>query len=209
MSTLESASVQVHLGVELALVAGSYFCGGLSPGYWLVRWKTGRDIRQQGSGATGATNAARVLGAGGFAATFALDLLKGALVVFTARWLGASTTWQALAALAVVLGHIWPMQLGFRGGKGVAPLLGTALALAPLALVPCLALAALALLATRTFVRSGLAGLLLLPFSTWWELRDPSCAVIAGVAVTVVFVAHRSHLLPNRPHSLPRSGGTS
>jgi glycerol-3-phosphate acyltransferase PlsY len=201
--------VQVHLGVELALVAGSYFLGGLSPGYWLVRWKTGRDVREQGSGATGATNAARVLGIGGFAATFALDVLKGAVVVLAARELDVSNTWQALAGLAVVLGHVWPMQLGFRGGKGVAPLIGAWLALAPLALVPCLALGALALLASRAFVRSGLAGLLLLPLATWWELRDPTCTAIAGLAVAVVLYAHRTHWISLRPHSLPRSGGTS
>ncbi len=197
------------LGLELALVAGSYFLGGLSPGYWLVRWKTGRDIREQGSGATGATNAARALGIGGFAATFALDVLKGAVVVLAARELDVSKTWQALAGLAVVLGHVWPMQLGFRGGKGVAPLIGAWLALAPLALLPCLALGALALLVSRTFVRSGLAGLLCLPLATWRELRDPTCMAIAGLAVAVVLFAHRTHWSSIRPHSLPRSGGTS
>lgn len=196
--SLESQALQVHLGVELALAAGSYLLGGISPGYWLVRWKTGRDVREQGSGATGATNAARLLGVGGFAATFTLDVAKGAIAVGAAKWLDVSLTWNALVALAVVLGHIWPLQLGFRGGKGVAPLIGAWLVLAPLALAPCLVLGAIALAITRAFVRSGLVGLLLLPAATWWQLDALPPSAIAAIVVGVVLFAHRSNLAPER-----------
>lgn len=196
----------MHLGVELALTAGSYLLGGISPGYWLVRWRTGRDVREQGSGATGATNAARLLGVGGFALTFILDVLKGALAVLAAQALDVSLAWTALAALAIVLGHVWPLQLGFRGGKGVAPLIGAWLVLAPLALAPCLLLGAVVLLASRAFVRSGLTGLLLLPFAAWWQLHALAPVALSTLMVAVVLFAHRQHFVPARALALEPNG---
>lgn len=203
---LDLDSVAVNLGVELALTAGSYLLGGIAPGYWLVRWKTGRDVREQGSGATGATNAARLLGVGGFALIFVLDVLKGAAAVLVAQALEVSLAWTALAALALVLGHIWPLQLGFRGGKGVAPLIGAWLVLAPLALAPCLLLGAVVLLASRAFVRSGLTGLLLLPFAAWWQLHAFAPVVVSTIMVAVVLFAHRQHCQPSRPMTLQPNG---
>ncbi|MBM3989924.1 MAG: glycerol-3-phosphate acyltransferase [Planctomycetes bacterium] len=197
----------MNLGIELALAAGCYLLGGISPGYWLVRWKTGRDVREQGSGSSGATNSGLLLGRGGFALTLVLDALKGATAVLAARMLGATTEWTALAALAVVVGHIWPAQLQFRGGRGVAPLIGAWLVLAPLALAPCLVLGALVLFASRAFVRSGLAGLLLLPLAVWWQLHSAVPVALSTLTVAVVLFAHRRHLLPPRTAALQPPGG--
>lgn len=180
--------------VPLAVAIAAYLLGGFSPGYWLVRWRTGRDVREHGSGGTGATNVGRVLGRGGYALVMALDALKGAVAVFAAQQLQLGATWIYAAALLVVMGHIWPAQLGFRGGRGVATLLGVWLMLSPLVLAPCLALGLIALAALRRFTLAGLCGLTLLPVSAWWWLRTPAAVAMATAMLAVVLFAHRDHL---------------
>ena len=185
-------------------MAAGYAVGGISAGFWLVRWRTGGDVRAQGSGATGATNAGRALGGAGFAATLALDAGKGAAVAGAARWIEAPAPWAFAAALAVIVGHVWPAQLGFRGGKGIAPLLGAWLVLAPLALGPCLAIGFIALLVSRRFVLSGLCGLVGLPLATAWATHDSAAALAATAALGLMLYTHREHLR-RRPRARPLS----
>src|SRR5580658_10788350 len=116
--------------LALALVA-AYVLGGVSPGWLAVRLAGGGDVRARGSGTTGATNAGRVLGDRGFILVLALDALKGGVAVEIARVLAPASPWAVLAVPAVVAGHIWPIWLGFRGGRGAAPLLGCCIALSP------------------------------------------------------------------------------
>src|ERR1700722_2071300 len=85
-----------------ALVVGAYLLGGISPGWWLVRRKTGTDLRAEGSGATGATNAARVLGTRGYVSVLILDTVKGMAAVYAARWLAPGAPWAMLTAPAAV-----------------------------------------------------------------------------------------------------------
>lgn len=134
--------------LALALLL-AYALGCLSPGWWLVRRKTGGDLRTHGSGVTGATNAARVLGPRAGVAVLALDAAKATLAVLLARWLVPANAWHAFALPAVVAGHIWPAPLRFRGGRGAGPLLGGCLALNPLFALAAAAPAALAAAFTR------------------------------------------------------------
>ncbi|MBL9188430.1 MAG: glycerol-3-phosphate acyltransferase [Opitutaceae bacterium] len=175
------------------VVPAAWLLGGVSPGYWIVRLRTGKDVRQHGSGATGATNAARMLGRGGFALVLLLDAMKGALAAFGAKLAGLDGGWEFAAATAVVGGHVWPVQLGFRGGRGFGPLLGAWLALAPLAIGGCLVLAGLAWAATRKKVASALGGALLLPMATWLETRSLPAVAGAAAAFAIVAFAHRAH----------------
>lgn len=175
----------------LSLVVASYFLGGLSAGYWLVRWRTGADVREQGSGATGATNVGRVLGRAGFAVTLLLDAAKAALAVLTARHFEVGELAEHACALAVLAGHVWPAQLRFRGGKGIAPLLGAWLVLQPLALLPVMAFTVIAWLATRRFVHAGLAGLCLLPVSAALSGHDAVPLCSATFALLILGWAHR------------------
>ena len=108
----------------------SYVLGCLSPGYLLVRRATGRDLRASHTGSTGARNAGRVAGRGVAAAVFGLDLAKGAAAVAIARLAGLDDTGAAACLLAVVLGHVAPAQLRFRGGRGLSTAVGGLLVLA-------------------------------------------------------------------------------
>ena len=114
----------------------SYLLGSIPFGCLIVRWRRGIDVRETGSRSIGATNVMRNLGAPGFLATFVLDFGKGALAVLLASKVTATEghndpRWIAAAAVVAVLGHIAPVWLRFRGGKGVATGVGVFLALAP------------------------------------------------------------------------------
>jgi acyl-phosphate glycerol 3-phosphate acyltransferase len=123
-------------------VLASYLIGAIPFGYLVARWVKGIDIRKEGSGNIGATNVGRVLGLRFFCLVFTLDLLKGFLPAWGFPRVVASLTDQpapgnlaVLAALASILGHNFPVYLGFKGGKGVATSLGAMLALDPVASV--------------------------------------------------------------------------
>ena len=124
----------------LLIVALAYLLGSIPFGYVIVRASKHADIRETGSGGTGATNVSRRAGKGAGVLTLLLDALKGAASILVARLLLAepafsakASWWIAAAAVAVIVGHIFPVWLGFRGGKGVATGVGVFLVLAPLA----------------------------------------------------------------------------
>jgi glycerol-3-phosphate acyltransferase PlsY len=175
------------------VIPAAYLLGCVSPGYLLVRRRTGEDLRAQGSGATGATNAARILGARGFVLVMILDAVKGAVAAFGARAVGLDGGWEFGAAAAVIAGHVWPLQLGFRGGRGLSTLLGAWLVLAPLAIGVCLVVAAICWAISRRRVLSGLFGAFFLPAATWWQTQSVPAAAFGGLAFCIVAIAHRSH----------------
>jgi len=125
----------------LVLIA-AYLLGSIPFGYLVVRATEGGDVRSSGSGGTGATNVSRSVGKLWGVMTLLLDAAKGAIAVVIARSLLAEqygiNWWVAGAAILVVIGHCFPIWLGFRGGKGVATGLGVFLSLYPLA-VACAA----------------------------------------------------------------------
>jgi acyl phosphate:glycerol-3-phosphate acyltransferase len=178
------------------IVPAAYLLGGVSPGYLLVRMRTGEDVRRQGSGATGATNSARILGRRGFILVLLLDAVKGAIAVTGGRLVGLENGWEFAAATAVVAGHVWPVQLGFHGGRGLGPLLGAWLLLAPLAIGGCLVIAGIIWGITKRRIGAGLFGALFLPATTWWETGDTAAAVCASITFCIVVLAHRTHLHP-------------
>jgi acyl phosphate:glycerol-3-phosphate acyltransferase len=187
------------------VVPVAYLWGGVSPGYWLVRRRTGTDVRAQGSGATGATNASRILGRQGFLLVFLLDTIKGALAALVARAAGFENGWEFATAAAVVAGHVWPVQLSFRGGRGLSPLLGAWLVFAPLAIGACLLIAGATWAITRRRIAAGLFGAFFLPATTWWQTQSNVAAVFAGLTFCIVAIAHRTHLHPiaTPPGKLP------
>lgn len=177
----------------LALGAG-YTLGCVSGGYYLVRWKTGSDIRAQGSGGTGATNAGRQLGRSGFVVTVLFDGLKGTLAAALAWALalgGLGMFWSIAAAVA---GHIWPAPLRFRGGKGVATFLGGLLVADAVLLLWLGAVFGPIWLVWRRFSFSGLLALVLLPGVAWYRGAEPATTAVLGLSVALILVAHRVNI---------------
>src|SRR5262249_22050721 len=106
------------------IALGAYALGCFTTGYYLVKLRTGQDVRELGSGTVGAKNVGRVLGWPGFVLTVLGDFAKGAFAVWAVKYFTTDDHMLMLAILAVVAGHVWPVQLLFRGGKGVATSLG-------------------------------------------------------------------------------------
>jgi len=116
----------------ILLCLGGYLVGSIPTGVVLAKIFSTRDIRQEGSGNIGATNVFRVLGKGLGALTLVGDVLKGVIPVILACALVGDELWIALVAFVTFLGHLFPVFLRFRGGKGVATALGVFLVIAPL-----------------------------------------------------------------------------
>src|ERR1700675_16679 len=128
----------------------AYVLGAIPFGYLLVKFTSGEDVRDSGSGNIGATNVLRTSGRAAGVATLTLAIAKG----FLAVWLAAKLTdnspsWTSLAALAVMAGHAFPVFLKFKGGKAVATFIGAFLYLTPLPLFAVLIVFVIAVAATR------------------------------------------------------------
>jgi len=176
---------------EISVIVLSYLLGCICTGYYLVRFKTGKDIRQTGSGTAGARNAGREVGKAGFAVTFIGDLAKGSAAVMITRLASQSSWVTALALVAVVLGHMFPLQLGFKGGKGLSTLTGGVLVLnAELVLLLCLVLALLVIV-TKAYKLCGLLMVAVLPFAAMPAVREPAHVTGIAVAAALVLMAHR------------------
>ncbi len=114
----------------------AYLLGSIPFGFLLVRLFGGGDVRREGSGNIGATNVTRVAGAVPGLLTLLLDAGKGILAVWLAsKWSGGSIRWITAAAVAAVVGHMFSVWIGFRGGKGVATGMGVILLICPKAIV--------------------------------------------------------------------------
>jgi glycerol-3-phosphate acyltransferase PlsY len=176
------------------IALGAYALGCFTTGYYLVRMRTRRDIRELGSGNVGARNVGRVLGWPGFLVTLLSDFAKGALAVWVVRHFTKDDWLVPLAMLAVVIGHVWPMQLFFRGGKGIATSLGALLIYDPHLAVAFSLMFGAAFMVLRRSVLPGLFSFLCLPLvSIYLEQSRAETAGISVLAGLVVF-AHRKNL---------------
>jgi glycerol-3-phosphate acyltransferase PlsY len=153
------------------VVCAAYLLGSVPFGYLMVRVTGKGDVRETGSGGTGATNVTRRAGKGAGVLTLALDAAKGALAVLIARWMlapGADVDWWvAASALAAIIGHVFPVWLGFRGGKGVATGLGVFLLLAPLAVAVAALIFLLIVWQTRYVSLGSIVAAAAIPFGVW------------------------------------------
>jgi glycerol-3-phosphate acyltransferase PlsY len=180
----------------IAAVVAAYLIGSLSFAVLLVRTATGKDIRDEGSGNAGATNVLRAHGKKMGLAVGILDVLKGTAAVLLARALtGGDVRVMAAAAVAAILGHVFPAFYGFRGGKGVATALGAFLALSPWAALASFGLMLLVVGATRYVSLASMLGMAAMPLFAGLVFGAPAAVVAAGAATAVLVIAkHRENI---------------
>ena len=188
----------------IIIIPGAYLLGSIPTSVWLGRALKGIDLREHGSGNAGATNAFRVLGKPIGSAVLLLDMLKGYLAVslalLQAEIAPGSEAWMILKiglGLVAVLGHIFPLFAGFRGGKGVATITGVALAIHPFAALAAMGIYLLAFLITRISALGSLTAVLTYPI--WIILIFKSefltVRIFSLVVVVLVLITHRSNIL--------------
>src|SRR5436309_12645000 len=193
------------------IAALSYLLGSIPFGYLLVRIFRGQDIRQTGSGNIGATNVARSGAKGLGIATLVLDALKGALAVWLAALIAASKynlcgdfvehpcaptlRLMSLAALFAVLGHVFPVWLRFKGGKGVATALGVFCVLFPAAILVALAIFILIVAVTRYVSLGSILGAIAFPAAAYFlQSTDAMSLLLASSVSLIVILKHHQNI---------------
>jgi glycerol-3-phosphate acyltransferase PlsY len=201
LSAVPAKLVLVMPFASLLIVVAAYLLGSIPTGYLLMRIFRGQDIRTIGSGNIGATNVMRSGARGLGAATFVLDVIKGCLAV----WLGAALApylmaaapvrnAEALAALCAVIGHMFPVWLGFKGGKGVATGFGVFLVAAPLAALAAITVFFIVLVVTRFVSVGSILGAASFPVFAWLLVHgDRPVFFIAVQAMVSALIIAKHH----------------
>ncbi len=188
------------LNIAAAIVI-CYLLGSIPFAYIVAHLRKGVDIRQVGGGNVGALNTYRQIGPLWGIGVLAADIIKGALAVLIARWLGLSLTWVCVAGFAAVIGHNWPVFLKFRGGKGAATVIGVLVALTPVELLISAGIVLILIAVTRN-VRLALFALVLVLLFDW--LFDKDFIYIACALGLLLFIGLRT--LIDLKRELARAG---
>jgi glycerol-3-phosphate acyltransferase PlsY len=189
---------------SLGIIAAAYLLGSIPTGYLLMRFVRKQDIRTIGSGNIGATNVLRSGSKGLGAATFLFDVMKGALAVLIGARLASigfppipMHNAEALAALCAVLGHMFPIWLGLRGGKGVATAFGVFLVLVPYAALAALAVFVLVFAIGRYVSLASIVGAAAFPLFAYltapWTHNFLILSII-GIVSGLVLVKHQQNI---------------
>jgi glycerol-3-phosphate acyltransferase PlsY len=189
---MEWAGVLANWPTLIAALAVGYLFGSIPFGLLLTRLTGGPDIRSIGSGNIGATNVLRTGRKGLAAATLLADMLKGTAAVLLARYLFGSGAAIA-AGLGAFLGHLFPVWLRFKGGKGVATFIGVLLAFSWIAVLIFGAIWIACAALTRYSSLSGLIACAVTPFALW-VLNKPAEAALFVVMALLVFIMHRGNI---------------
>jgi len=174
----------------------AYLLGDIPFGYLLVKLTTGRDVRASGSGNIGATNVLRTTGRAAGVATLLLDMAKGYLAVWLeGRLTGGNVEWMSAAALAVMIGHSYPVFLRFRGGKAMAAFVGAYLCLTPLPLAAVLVVFVAMVAWTRHISLGSIVGAGTFPLAVWLIAHPPAIVVATAVLSGALIVyRHRENI---------------
>ncbi len=188
------------LSVRGGILLLAYVLGSLPFGFLIVKMREGRDIRTTGSGNIGAANVARSVGLGGGALTFALDAAKGYLAVWVAaRFTEERVTWMVLAGLVAILGHLYPVWLRFRGGRGVATGVGVFLPICWPAVLAALWVWILVVAFWRYVSLGSIAAAASLPLLTYLlyapgHAPPRSVSVSTTLAAVMIILRHRPNI---------------
>jgi acyl phosphate:glycerol-3-phosphate acyltransferase len=180
------------IGIYILAIVIGYLLGSIPFGLLLTRFAGTQDLRTIGSGNIGATNVLRTGHKGLAAATLLCDMLKGTVAVVIAGYFGGPEA-AMLAGLAAFLGHLFPVWLKFKGGKGVAVYIGVLIGLFwPAAVVFCVLWAATAA-TSRYSSLSGLVASFVTPIFLWW-FGHPALASLFVVLTLLLFYVHRENI---------------
>ncbi len=169
----------------------AYFLGGVPFGYLFVRYAFGRDIRTMGSGNIGATNVHRSAGGKAGVIVLLLDILKGFLAVWIAGLLCHNDPLVlAAAVVAVMVGHSFPVFLGFKGGKAVACYIGAFLYLAPFVLLVTLFIFVLIVSISKYISLASILASLLFPL-LYWMMMHPPAPILAAALFAALLITYR------------------
>lgn len=181
----------------------AYLIGSFSTAVWIGKWFYDKDVRQHGSGNAGATNTLRVLGKRAGFIVLLIDVFKGWIVVFLAALVGEELfvekdllLFKIVAAIAVVAGHIYPLYTQFKGGKGIATMLGVIIGLFPGQLILIeVGIFIIVFLATRYVSLGSIVVALALPvLSIWFFDVDIILKIVSVLIAVVVPVTHRTNI---------------
>jgi len=199
--------------LPVALIVGSYLLGSIPFSYLVVRLLKGEDIRELGSRNVGATNVARTFGKAPGIVALILDLAKGYAAIALARWIVAQPQWPflatpgggplqsrefwiALAGLIAVAAHMFPIWLGFHGGKGVATATGVFLALDPLVIAAALLVFLIVLVTTRFVSLASILSAASVPLLFRFLAVDaPFWRIVISIFIAILVIAkHHSNI---------------
>lgn len=186
-----SAVVPVAAVSYILLILIAYFIGNISPSTMLAKAR-GLDIKKEGSGNAGTTNALRVMGAKAGVITLVVDVIKGVVAVLLGHIL-AGPMCGAYCAVAVIAGHVWPVIYKFKGGKGVATTFGAILAINPLLALMTLAVVAITVLITKRMSAGSVMGALFFPILCFFN--EPSFFLMGMLLAAIVIIKHRANIV--------------
>jgi len=198
LSSVYSLHTTAALFMPLFLLLVAYLVGSIPFGLLLAR-TMGVDVRRAGSGNIGATNVARLAGRKLGVLTLLADMAKGAIPMLLAGVIlgggDGSRSWVILCGLSAFLGHLFPLYLGFRGGKGVATALGVFLVMQPLAALFCLAVFIVTVKISGYVSLGSLSAAALMPFFVWLLRGEPFTLAVATVMALLIWLRHRDNIV--------------
>ena len=179
---------------DLIAVVAAYLLGSI-PFSLLIARRRGVDLRTAGSGNVGATNVFRTAGVGPGIAALALDVAKGSAAVLIAARVGTGLSVPVAAAVAAIVGHVAPVWLRFRGGKGVATAAGAFAVLTPMAVGIAVATFLVTLASTRIVSLGSMVSAVVFAVAVFVTTADPRISLAAAVTALIIVVSHRANLL--------------
>ncbi len=180
--------------MTILILITAYFVGCFNTGYYLTRILTKKDIRNLGSNVTGATNVSRVLGKKGFAVTFLGDVLKVIILIIIAQHFFKNNYLIYGIIFLTFLGHIFPVQLKFKGGKGISVFLGGLIMLNYFYILFLIAGLIFPYLLTKNFTISGLISLLILPIIIYFFNKNIYDIIFISTINILVLFTHRKNI---------------
>lgn len=176
------------------VILAAYVIGSVPFALLLSRRAGGQDLRRVGSGNLGAANVLRAAGLRAGIAVALLDIAKGALSVALARQMSDQPAAAAVAGLAAIVGHIYPVWLRFRGGKGVATACGVFSVLTPMSMLPALAVFALTVSLSKYISLASVLGSITVSVGAYLSGSPRATTISAIVASTLIVFRHRTNL---------------